>query len=160
MGYTFPMEQQKEADWCWNAVAVSVEHYFDPQSTLTQEHFAKQVLGKVIDEAFSLALALEDVNRYNGALGGAIRFADIQRQIDANLPVCVRIAWSEGGAHFVVISGYAISPAGDAQVYVSDPILRNGSVITWDYQSFVEAYSPTYAKGAAGAWADTYFVTP
>jgi hypothetical protein len=158
MVHTFPMEKQEEADWCWNAVAVSVEHYFNPQSTLTQEHFAEQVFGKALNEGFALAQALQDLERYNGALGGAIQFDDIQRQLDKNLPVCVRIEWYEGGAHFVVITGYGRSPGGDPLVYVSDPILQSGNVIIWDYASFVEAYSPSYAKGAEGAWVDTYFV--
>lgn len=158
MIHTFPMEQQKEPDWCWNAVAVSVEHYFDPQSRLTQEHFAEQVFGKPLDEPFFLTQALQDVKRYNGAQGGVIPFEEIQSQIVANLPVCVRIVWNEGGAHFVVISGYGKSPGGDPVVYVSDPIVQSGNVITWDYASFVEAYSPSYAKGAEGAWVDTYFV--
>ncbi len=35
----FPMEQQHETNWCWDAVSVSLEHYFNPESTLTQEQF-------------------------------------------------------------------------------------------------------------------------
>ena len=44
MADTFPMEHQEETDWCWNAVAVSVEHYFHPHSQLTQRSFAVKAL--------------------------------------------------------------------------------------------------------------------
>jgi hypothetical protein len=158
----FPMQQQQEPDWCWNAVAVSIEHYFDPRSQLNQPQFAEQALGVPLpqaDQPFYLSTALEDLKKLAGNPQGFLRFADIQKQLDANLPVCVRIAWNEGGAHFVVITGYQFSPSGAAQVLVSDPILQDANVMVWDYDAFVMAYGPNYTN-AEGRWTDTYLVHP
>jgi hypothetical protein len=162
MAYTFPMEHQAETDWCWNAVAVSVEHYFDPHSTMTQQQFAVRALNKPLAQAnqpWYLSKALADLNKLNGNPQGYMKFADIQKQLDLNLPVCVHIDWNEGGSHFVVISGYALSPGGNAQVYVSDPILQDSNVVLWDYQAFVAAYSPRYTH-AEGTWVESCLVKP
>jgi hypothetical protein len=157
----FPIEQQHETDWCWDAVSVSLERYFDPASTLTQEQFAVKTLGvplKEADEPFFLSTALADLELLNGdPLDGFLSFSDIQAQIDANLPVCVKIGWNEGGFHYLIISGYGVSPAGDPQVHVSDPIFTDFNVTTWDYAAFVFMYSPSYTN-AEGAWVNTMLV--
>jgi hypothetical protein len=157
----FPIEQQHETDWCWDAVSVSLEHYFDPTSTLTQEQFAVKTLGvplKEADQPFFLSTALTDLKLLNGdPLDGFLSFSDIQAQIDANLPVCVKIGWNEGGFHYLIISGYGVSPAGDPQVHVSDPIFTDFNVTTWDYAAFVFMYSPSYTN-AEGAWVNTMLV--
>jgi hypothetical protein len=162
MPNTFPMEHQEEPDWCWNAVAVSVEHYFDPHSNLTQPEFAVKALKVPLAQAnqpWYLYKALADINKLNGTPQGALAFADIQRELDANLPVCVQLDWNEGGSHFVVISGYGKSPGGSWQVYVSDPILQDANAVLWDYEAFVMAYTPGYTH-AEGTWVNTCLVRP
>jgi hypothetical protein len=162
MSDTFPMEHQQMTDWCWNAVAVSVDHYFNPHSTLTQDEFAVKALNVPLaqtNQPFFLSKALEQVEKLEGTTRGSLPFADVQAQLDANLPVCVQIDWEGGGAHFVVITGYQVSPGRAAQVFVSDPLLRDSNVMLWDYEAFVQAYSPAYAH-AEGAWAATYMVKP
>jgi Papain-like cysteine protease AvrRpt2 len=162
MAYTFPMEHQEEPDWCWSAVAVSVQHYFDPNSKLTQPEFAVRALKVPLPEAnqpWYLYKALADIERLSGNPQGPLAFADIQKELAANLPVCVHIDWNEGGSHFVVISGYRVSPGGNAQVYVSDPILQDSNVVLWDYDAFVMTYSPRYTH-AEGTWVDTCLVRP
>jgi len=158
----FPMEHQEEADWCWNAVSVSIEHYFDPQSNLNQPEFAVKALGVPLAKAnqpFFLSKALTDTGKLKANPDGFLSFADIQAELNADLPVCVHIAWNEGGGHFVVITGYQFSAAGDPQLLVSDPILKDSNVVVWDYESFVLAYSPSYAD-AEGQWVDTCLVKP
>jgi hypothetical protein len=162
MSDNFPMEHQEETDWCWNAVAVSVEHYFDPRSPLTQSSFAVQALNVPLAQAnqpWYLFKALEKIEKLRENSSGFMRFADIQQQLNENLPVCVHIDWNEGGSHFVVITGYKVSPGGDPQVYVSDPILRDSNVMLWDYDAFVMAYSPGYTQ-AEGVWSETCIVKP
>ena len=162
MSDTFPMEHQEETDWCWNAVAVSVEHYFHPRSQLTQRSFAVKALNVPLAETnqpWYLFKALDRLGKLRGIAQGFMPFADIQQQLDANLPVCVQIDWNEGGAHFVVITGYQVSPGGDVQVFVSDPILRDSNVMLWDYEAFVMAYSPSYTH-SEGVWAATCVVKP
>lgn len=157
------MQQQEAPDWCWDAVAVSVAKYFDPKAKLDQTTFAEDVLdvesAAAADQPFYLQNALESIGKLSENPQGFMKFADIQQQLAADLPVCVHIAWKEGGSHYVVISGYGFSPANDPQVYVSDPILQNGNVIIWDYNAFVTAYSPSYTS-AEGTWADSCLVHP
>ncbi len=155
----FVLEQQHKSNWCWNAVSVSVQRYFDPSSTLTQEKFAVEELGNVpdLDQGFYLEDALTALGKLDRRLPGALTFADIQRELMKGLPVCVHVAWYEGHSHYVVISGYRFSPAGDPQVMVSDPILPNSNIVVWDYNAFVFAYGPTYTNGE-GYWEDTCLV--
>jgi hypothetical protein len=40
----FRIQRQQESEWCWAAVAASVDHYFDPQSTLEQCDVASKTL--------------------------------------------------------------------------------------------------------------------
>ena len=156
----FSIEQQQETEWCWNAVATSVEHYFDPTSQLTQEELAVKELGSAADLPLYLQDALEGIGKLSANPQGFLSFAQIQQQLAANLPVCVHIAWAEGGSHYVVISGYAVSSAGKPQVYVSDPLLPDSSVVVWDYDAFLFAYTPNNAVHAEGAWVDTCLVKP
>jgi hypothetical protein len=160
----FPMQQQQEPDWCWDACSVSLEHYFNPASRLTQSAFAVQALGVPLadcDQPFYLQDALADLGLLNGAtLPGFMSFSQIQQQLDANLPVCLEIEWYGGeGCHYVVITGYGQSPAGKTQLYISDPILPGDNVTVWDYDAFVFTYSPSYTT-AEGEWTETFLVQP
>ena len=118
----FPMEQQQASYWCWNAVTVSMEHYFNAGSKLTQAAFAVQTLGPPPanpDEPYYLQDALSEVDLLNEYLqGNYLTFEEIQEQLAAGLPVGVHISWNEGGTHYVVITGYGVSPGGKPQVRI------------------------------------------
>jgi hypothetical protein len=158
------METQQESYWCWDAVAVSMEHYFYASSDLTQQTFAAQALGVPLadaDQPYYLQDALADLDLLSEFLPSTyLTFAEIQQQLALGLPVGVHIAWFEGGSHYVVITGYGTSPGNSPVVYVSDPMLGDANVVTWDYDAFVLAYSPVYAQYAEGAWVDTCLVQP
>jgi hypothetical protein len=161
MALTFPIEHQQETDWCWNACAVSVEHYFDPHSPLTQDTFAEKALGVPLGDAnqpWYLQYALEKLNKLKANPPGFMSFAEIQRQLDANLPVGVHIDWGGGSFHYVMITGYEVT-GGISKVLISDPILSDSNVSPWDYDEFVMAYSPKYAH-AEGTWVDSCTVKP
>jgi len=165
----FPMEQQQQTDWCWDAVAVSVDHYFDPKSPWTQPKFAAKVLHlpqaeavqPAADRPFYLSDALAALNLLKDNPQCSLSFSEIQQQLDQNLPVCVHIAWTGGGgSHYVVVTGYSTSPGRTPIVCVSDPWLRDGNIVQWDYEAFVFAYSPKYAPYGEGEWVDTCLVKP
>lgn len=159
----YPLEQQQEPDWCWAAVAVSAQTYFDPNLRLTQPAFAEEVFDVTTpaqaNQPFYLQNALARLGILNENPQRALTFEEIRQQLDANLPVCVHIAWNEGGSHYVVISGYGVSPGGVNQVYVSDPIFDDSNPVIWDYQEFLSTYDPSYTN-AEGAWVDTCLVKP
>ena len=154
---TFQIETQEQDGWCWAAVSASVDHYFSPQSTLTQCQVAQEVLKtngccqnpQACDVPATLQDALSAVGRLRGTLQRALDFPEIRQLIDAGQPVCVRIQWESGGGHFVVLSGYRQLASGDQLVEVSDPFFADSIV---EYNEFVGAYQ------GSGQWTGTFLV--
>ncbi len=161
MAYVFPMEHQEESNWCWAAVTVSVEHYFKPGSPRRQADLAKHEIPQgddnlpwVLDKPLHAIGALR-----TDSLQRRLTFAELQSELLARRPVCARIEWEGGGAHFVVISGFAVSPDGVKLVYVSDPLLEESDVVVCGFDDLAEGdYSDGY--GGDGRWVETYLLQP
>jgi hypothetical protein len=127
------MQQQHEDEWCWAAVAVSVDHYFDTASTWTQESLASQIAGSG-DVPEALQDALTAVSRLNGnPETDSLQFDEVKTAIDACMPLCIRIGWSGGGAHFVALDGYGYSAANEELVHVKDPYFGDSTVLFNDF---------------------------
>ncbi len=173
---TFNMQCQDETDWCWAAVAVSINAYLDPPAdplgapTWTQPSLATQVLAQelqwnpAVDCSADPTLACDRPAGLNDALSitgnlmpGGYRsncfldFASIQSWVDKQLPVGARILWPGGGAHFVALSGYQVFASGEQKVVVEDPLFGPS---VQDYSSLRGQYVDY------GSWNDTYLVTP
>jgi hypothetical protein len=154
----FQIETQEKSEWCWAAVAVSIDKYFDSKSPLKQCDIAKRVLGNDkccnggddCNKAMTLIGALNSIKRLSSTLTSPLSFELVRRELDAGRPVCARIKWNGGGAHFVVITGYEILPSGARHVDVADPHSPDTTV---DYDDLRNAY---YGDGT---WVDTYLVT-
>ena|SRR5271165_3658663 len=157
---SFTMQQQEADQWCWAAVGVSVNNYIAPHSTLTQSQLAAKVLGGCngdpgspnCDQPASMTQVLNAVHRQAAdPVLAPISFAQIRQTIDSGWPIPVRIVWDDnpGNAHFVVISGYAISRSGVPLVQVDDPFYDRSIV---DYDTFVSNYL------CSGQWERTYKV--
>jgi hypothetical protein len=153
-GTSFQMETQCESEWCWAAVSTSVDHYFQPSSTLTQCEIASQVMledcclkPRLHDEAEMLQDALDAVGRL-GATKGRLTFEQLQAEINAKRPVCVRIAWFGGSAHYVALSGYEVLSSGVRTVDVADPFYPDS---TEDFDLFPSTYH------GGGEWTATFF---
>ena len=159
---SFTMEEQELDQWCWAAVGVSVNNYIVPDQVISQEDLAARVLGlpggcsgaaaAACDRPASLTQVLNVLHRQAGdPIVGPVGFAQVQRAIDAGWPIPVRIVWDDaaGNAHFVVISGYSVSPRGIARVQVDDPFYGRSIV---DYDTFVSSYL------GSGQWERTYKV--
>lgn len=157
----FPIQKQEHSEWCWAAVALSVEKYFNSASTLTQREIAQNVLvtkSSATDCSKDVAAcnvpaklsdALRVIGRLRGNPAGPVRFEEITQEIDARRPVCVRIEWDGEGSHFVVITGYEILRAGARHVVVADPQYP-GSLM--DFDEFQNKYH------GDGKWVETFFV--
>jgi Papain-like cysteine protease AvrRpt2 len=125
----FKMRHQILRDWCWAACSASVRAFFDPASTLTECDIAGQELhlaccasAQQCNRTHRLDLVLKNLKHLRGTfVTGALSFTDIQSEIDANTPICVRIEWPDGAGHFATIAGYTVSGAGVKQVLVEDP---------------------------------------
>jgi hypothetical protein len=155
---TFQMERQKERNWCWAAVTVSVDRYFDAtsldleQCELAGKMFRAGVCGneKKFNKPRKLQEALRLVdNLKDQPLNGPLRFERIRQEINANRPVCARIQWKGGGAHFIVIDGCTEFDSGFRQVHVQDPDSGPG-VVSYDELA--------YAYRLQGEWSHSFLL--
>jgi hypothetical protein len=155
----FAIQKQKQSLWCWAAVSASIDGYFSPGASQKQCEIASTVLGRTdccgtpaaCNEAALLQDALGAVERLRQTIGRRLSFEEIEQQVDARYPVCARIGWYGGGGHFVVVSGYSISPSGKRYVSVQDPWYLSSWV---RYEDFCTAYL------FQGEWTGSYLVKP
>jgi hypothetical protein len=176
----FPIENQEEDLWCWAAISNSVDHYFNPQSRLTQCTIANTVLRATnccgrprpdsCNQAETLQSALNAIGRLTetlvpesdfsqGTFKAIDDFQGIQNEIDHRRPVCVRIQWFGGTkAHFVAICGYKILASGERIIDVADPFYgqtANGfyfGIWSIDFDQFPRSYQ------GGGEWTATFLV--
>lgn len=151
----FKIQKQQQSEWCWAAVAVSIDKYFNPASTLKQCQLVNSALNSNNDacktptysnQTFEVANALQIVNRLRLSLPGALSFDQLRQEIDAGRPVCAAIAWDSGGGHAVIVDAYKVLPSGACQVHVSDPLNPSSFV---DFEEFSKRY---YGDGV---WKET-----
>lgn len=152
------IEQQQLEHWCWAAISASIGCYYRT-GDWRQQQLANEVLGMTCSgAAMSMNQQLTANHPYYldwgllhvGCLGhwskGKPPLELLQYEINAERPVCLRIAWFTGGAHYVVIKGY--NPrTGD--LYVEDP-LHGFSMIR--YRDFPSKY-----HRAGGIWTETFW---
>jgi hypothetical protein len=155
----FQVETQEESNWCWAAISSAVDRYYNPYSFLTQCEVAAEMPGlqqnACIDpeqnnapEALQTALDVIGMGNTPKTLG--IDFKTLQSEIDAGRPVCARIEWTGGGAHFVVLCGYQEWTRGVntlATVDVADPFYPDS---TRRFDDFPTSYH------GGGVWSHTY----
>jgi hypothetical protein len=156
----FQMFEQTEVEWCWAAVGASVKDYFTPKPPVQQGDVANTVFGTDVctgphvppqfNVPKPLQEVLQDLNNLQAVKNVPLSFTEIQSQIAASLPVCVRIGWfGEFSGHFVVVYGWGISASGEPWVEVADPFFGNSLL---PYDEFRNNYQQ------AGEWTDTFLV--
>lgn len=149
----FAMQTQLEANWCWAATTSSVSGFFDANSQWTQCNVASACLQSDCCAApdpcnlqYTLDAPLTQTGNLQGTpFSGSDTTNGLQSEIDQGRPVCCHISWSEGGGHFVAISGYDWT-IGD--VFVEDPLYG-----PWagPYSTFISSYR------GSGQWDYTYY---
>jgi len=158
----FALQPQQETQWCWAAMAVSIDQTLrNPKpSTATQCRLANTALIRMdccsapcpdaCNQASSLGAALAALGWLRGApTTGAIALEVVETRIGANQPVPVRIQGSLSRAfHIVAISGWDPTLG----VLVQNP--AHGGSATWVlFAEFPNQY-PLYP----GDWVNTYQV--
>jgi len=153
---SYPMADQEMRLWCWAAVSLSVEKYFNSLTESTQCTIASAVKNKTCcadkescNRADDLRYALSSVRRFRQMFEGQLSFESVRDSIREGFPVCARIGWYEGGGHYVVITGYRTTTSGERYVAVADPAFPS---LTWLYDEFRDAYC------GHGTWTHTYLV--
>jgi len=152
----FRMQIQLQSEWCWAATGASTDRFYRPTSTLTQCGVANLELGTTsccqtptsCNQQRSLKSVLTKVQRLapNGFTAGPVTFQSLQTQLAARRPVAVRVQWSGGGGHFVVIDGVEVT-GNVPTVIVRDPYSGTSRV---SYATFLTAYR------GSGRWTHTY----
>jgi hypothetical protein len=150
---------QRRTLWCWAAVTMSINRYYQPESNVTQCWIANRTLGRsdcCFDDAdngscnvqASLGDALRTVGHYAGQQPADV--AEARRQIDQEQPAGIFIRWSPTEGHFASICGYVDTPRG-TEFVVADPRYGNRSVLA------SELLDGRYR--GAGEWTTLYLTT-
>jgi len=158
----FDNEIQEQSHWCWAAVSASVAHFY--KTAATQCGIANGELSRSDCCEFEpsddspcnvrgfLMSALLRVGHFRDwAVGQSATEEQMRDEIDHSQPLCPRIVWFGGGAHFVTIVGYVgtSEPGVDnnhiAGLAVADPFWGLSDI---DYADFPRSGSN---------WTDTYY---
>lgn len=158
----FTLQKPKETEWCWAAVAASVDAFYTAGTGRSQCAVAKTVLGQACcsqassdacNRTASLDDALAAVGHFTQRVDAPIPMeADggswsLRGELDANRPVACRVEWEDATGHFVVIYGYRVVGGAD-MVDVTDPDLGNQ---TYPLAQFTTAY-----RSGTAVWRNTY----
>lgn len=157
----FTLELQQQNNWCWAAIATSIGNFYD-NSSLSQKEIVSRLLNidisllpdqtddkHISNQQRTLDESLTLVNSFSHWSLGRPSFERLLLEISAGRPVCVRIEWLEGGAHYLVIKG--INP-GEQLLHIEDS-LHGPSVVA--YNSFPKLY-----LGMGAIWTETFWTAP
>ncbi|MDX1996772.1 MAG: papain-like cysteine protease family protein [Thermoanaerobaculia bacterium] len=157
------MQKQQQANWCWSAAGTSVGIFFQTGSW-TQCDTATGCLnqlnpGKTYNCCSNakpcnvygyLDVSLTYCLSYASMVSGTVSATTVEGQINMGRPVCVRVAWTGGGAHFLAMSGYSYPEADPSAVtiYLQDSIYGSSSM---KFTNFPSKYH------GGGTWTHTYY---
>ena len=153
----FAMQVQQQTEWCWAAVSASVANFFG-SLTWTQCKVAAGELGlnccgsdgpQGCNQPWTLHQPLSRVGHFNRMSSASTSFIDSQNEINAGRPLCCRIAWARGNAHFVALGGCSTAPDGTEYVDSYDPFY---GLVQKTYADFVSAYLTV-----GDSWTHSYF---
>jgi hypothetical protein len=157
----FSMERQVYTNWCWAAVAASVAVYYgrvcrqcdianlelrrndccDPPQNPTHVDFdVTNIFGSPLNRVD----CLRELTRFERATP-----LQVVEELKAGRPICVRMVWPDGGAHFLAITGCWFDNRGDLMLTLDDPF--------WGPSEFsFDRFSKQYQL-LDGRWNDTYY---
>lgn len=154
----FRVAPQEQTQWCWAAVSSSVARYFNASSPWKQcAVVTAEMQGQCCvagssqrcNQPHYLDAALRRVGHLRAASAGYMLPAAVAAELDAQLPLCIRVGWSGGGGHFLAIVG--LTPQGnDVILALSDPIFGESSIqgaalINGGYQAGGGTWTHSYA---------------
>ena len=152
------LQRQLLGRWCWAAIAADLANFYHKR-LISQTEVASMVLGfdcngfnhdtdltERCNVNYKLDEALSAVQCYSHWSPGKPSFERLQFELSLGQPVCCRINWFKGDAHYVVIYGYNNQTR---ELYIADP-LHNTCQIA--YAAFPKKYNET-----GGVWTETYW---
>lgn len=156
----FTMQEQGPSNWCWSAVSVSTDGYYNPPTQWTQCRLANDLLGQTgccanghstaCDQQFYLEVALGHVGHRGAVFENPPSDAALFAELDAGRPVGVRIEWNGfGTGHFVMVTGYDNDDPANVMVDIDDP--ADGEHVRIARNQFPSSY-----RTVGGVWTHTY----
>jgi len=143
-----PQINQEQTQWCWAACADMVLHYYG-NSGVRQCDFANWLFGQTgccaspSSPVCNQPCAVNDVQRVYTQWGilsapssGTVPFSTLEFEINGDRPVEVAYAWTGGGGHVAVVSGWDRNATGPF-VRINDPAYGSGGVY---YSDLLTAY--------------------
>lgn len=153
-------EQQQQSQWCWAAIGAMLGRYYGANGS-NQEKLAATVLNtgtetkrgrkKKTETNVSVTLdrALKHIGCYSHWSLGRPLPERVMFEINQGRPVCVRVEWYQGGAHYVLLKGYN---AATEEWLVEDPMDGPSRV---PFAAFPQQYGKS-----GGVWTDTFWTRP
>jgi hypothetical protein len=155
------VKKQLKSRWCWVAIACAVGEYY--QTCNLRQKDLVRILLKDIDNKesqyskgeikerninFKLDIALKFVNGFSHWTIGKPSFERIQFEINQGRPVCIRLEWFKGGAHYVLVRGYNSE---QETIFIEDSLHGSG------IESF-KNFPDKYCKSGA-VWTETFWTS-
>ena len=97
------------------------------------------------NQTWYLDRALSETGNLDAWQNGTVPQQILEGEIVRRLPVGIRIGWSGGGGHFVIVDGATTS---NSTVHVEDPIYGTSDIA---YSTLASSYQ------GSGSWTHTYF---
>jgi hypothetical protein len=163
----FTLYKQEQDFWCWSAVTVSVNRYFDAGTSWTQCKLASAEyigndccangLSDQCNKPYNTPDSLRDLGNLEATQKSAAGFQTILNEINDGHPLVCRMSWGGSGAtHVVIIYGFAqvdFDGLYDQYVFVKDPGVGIGDS-QYIYNKFKTAYQ------GVGQWIVTFLTKP
>ncbi|MCQ2495157.1 MAG: C39 family peptidase [Lachnospiraceae bacterium] len=124
--------QQEKSNWCWAACAKMVGNYMG--YSRSQTNIVNYVKGSSADVGASAsevcsALAYATNNTYYSSTIVPPSMSSIKSQIDSAVPIVVRMDWTSGGSHNVVVKGYTDA----TKLIIVDPEVGCSGIMSYEY---------------------------
>ena len=154
------VQPQRETNWCWAAVSVSICAFYNAVTIWTQCLVANAALPRtdccsasansdpaLCNTPWYLDVALQVTANFRQMIAAPLSFTAVQTEVNGSQPIGCRIGWTGGGGHFVAIVGWLTGSSGTDYIDVSDPIYLDSQIA---FANFAGAYQ------SGGSWTHSY----
>lgn len=157
------LDFQRKTNWCWAATTSNVaicDGKNINQCTIVGSslpNYSVNCSTEPCNIPYFLTEALKTINKFGSHFSGRITRGKVQKEIDLNRPVGVRIAWrNSNDGHFILIVGYGFQRRNRKNFYylVFDPAVDQGfQTMSGNRFESVNGYNGT------GSWSETILVS-
>lgn len=153
----FVIQPQEQSEWCWAAVAASIANFYAGNNQLKQCDVVNNALRRTdccqdgssdsCNQQVDVDSGLSRVGHLQRKQSGQPDFNTVVAEMNAGRPLAVRILWSEGGGHAIIVYGVT----DDRKVNIADPANADDEILvpfddfvykdigTWDKSLFTRS---------------------